>query len=155
MALYLRWWKGQRDQSQSNIFCAIDRRVCIASPTRLLMDWVYDKQGPILGFAVWLTIGDGILTFLIALIWKRRDMVADCEKQCPDWLRWWGYAGWSLLDHHLCFSCSTHGHGLWPPRDKCSFCGAHFDFFVEGRIWGLALRVGWPCYLWTNPRSNP
>jgi drug/metabolite transporter (DMT)-like permease len=34
------------------------------------------QAGSILGFAVWLTIGDGILTFLIALIWKRREIVA-------------------------------------------------------------------------------
>ncbi len=27
-----------------------------------------------MGFAVWLTIGDGVLTFLIALIWKRPDI---------------------------------------------------------------------------------
>ena len=28
----------------------------------------------VLGFAIWLTIGDGILTFLIALLWKRNAM---------------------------------------------------------------------------------
>ena len=30
--------------------------------------------GSALGFAVWLTIGDGMLTFLIASLWKRREM---------------------------------------------------------------------------------
>ncbi len=32
------------------------------------------QAGSIMGFAVWLTIGDGILTFLIALIWKKREI---------------------------------------------------------------------------------
>jgi len=32
------------------------------------------QAGSVLGFAVWLTIGDGVLTFLIALIWKKREI---------------------------------------------------------------------------------
>jgi len=33
------------------------------------------KAGPALGFAVWLTIGDGLLTFLIVSIWKGREVL--------------------------------------------------------------------------------
>ncbi len=57
------------------IFFALSTGVCIAAYT--VVDGLGVRQaGSILGFAVWLTIGDGILTFLIAFIWKRRDMVA-------------------------------------------------------------------------------
>lgn len=34
------------------------------------------KAGSSLGFAVWLTIGDGLLTFLIVSIWKGREVLA-------------------------------------------------------------------------------
>jgi len=57
------------------IFFALSTGVCIAAYT--VVDGLGVRQaGSILGFAVWLTIGDGILTFLIALIWKRREMAA-------------------------------------------------------------------------------
>lgn len=56
------------------IFFALATGVCIASYT--VVDGLGVRQaGSILGFAVWLTIGDGVLTFLIALIWKRNEMV--------------------------------------------------------------------------------
>lgn len=32
------------------------------------------QAGSVLGFAVWLTIGDGLLTFLLALLWKRGEI---------------------------------------------------------------------------------
>ncbi len=57
------------------IFWALASGVCIASYT--IVDGLGARQaGAVLGFAVWLTIGDGLLTFLIALLWKRREMVA-------------------------------------------------------------------------------
>lgn len=57
------------------IFFALATGICIASYT--VVDGLGARQaGSILGFAVWLTIGDGILTFLIALIWKSNEMVA-------------------------------------------------------------------------------
>ena len=34
------------------------------------------KAGSALGFAVWLTIGDGLLTFLIVSVWKGREVLA-------------------------------------------------------------------------------
>jgi len=56
------------------IFFALVTGVCIASYT--VVDGLGARQaGSILGFAVWLTIGNGILTFLIALIWKRNEIV--------------------------------------------------------------------------------
>jgi len=56
------------------IFFALATGVCIASYT--VVDGLGVRQaGSILGFAVWLTIGDGVLTFLIALIWKRNEIV--------------------------------------------------------------------------------
>ncbi|SHH14061.1 EamA family transporter [Marivita hallyeonensis] len=55
------------------VFFALATGVCIAAYT--VVDGLGARQaGSILGFAVWLTIGDGILTFLIALIWKRREI---------------------------------------------------------------------------------
>lgn len=60
--------------NQKAIFFALATGVCIASYT--VVDGLGARQaGSILGFAVWLTIGDGILTFLIALIWKRKEIV--------------------------------------------------------------------------------
>jgi drug/metabolite transporter (DMT)-like permease len=57
------------------IVFALATGVCIASYT--IVDGIGARQsGSILGFAVWLTIGDGVLTFLIALGWKKREMVA-------------------------------------------------------------------------------
>jgi drug/metabolite transporter (DMT)-like permease len=38
------------------------------------------KAGSALGFAVWLTIGDGILTFLIASTWKGRELLATARR---------------------------------------------------------------------------
>nr|WP_306263673.1 EamA family transporter [Pararhizobium sp. IMCC3301] len=56
------------------VFFALATGVCIAAYT--IVDGLGARQaGSILGFAVWLTIGDGILTFLIALLWKRREIV--------------------------------------------------------------------------------
>lgn len=53
------------------ILFALATGVCIASYT--IVDGLGARQaGSILGFAVWLTIGDGILTFAIAAIWKWR-----------------------------------------------------------------------------------
>jgi drug/metabolite transporter (DMT)-like permease len=52
------------------VLYALVTAVCIASYT--VVDGLGVRQaGSILGFAVWLTIGDGVLTFLVALIWKR------------------------------------------------------------------------------------
>ena len=52
------------------IFYALATGACIAAYT--LADGLGARQaGSILGFAVWLTIGDGVLTFILALLWKR------------------------------------------------------------------------------------
>lgn len=48
---------------------ALATGACIAAYT--VVDGLGARQaGSVLGFAVWLTIGDGLLTFLIALLWK-------------------------------------------------------------------------------------
>lgn len=53
---------------------------CIAAYT--LVDGLGVRQaGSVMGFAVCLTIGDGLLTFLIALIWKAREMRAVVKTQ--------------------------------------------------------------------------
>ncbi|WP_306262826.1 EamA family transporter [Pararhizobium sp. IMCC21322] len=55
------------------IFFALATGVCIASYT--VVDGLGVRQaGSVLGFAVWLTICNGVLTFLIALIWKKREI---------------------------------------------------------------------------------
>ena len=52
---------------------ALATGACIASYT--VVDGLGARQaGSILGFAVWMTIGDGLLTFLLALIWKRGEI---------------------------------------------------------------------------------
>ncbi len=52
------------------VFFALATGACIASYT--VVDGLGARQaGSVLGFAVWLTIGDGLLTFLLALVWKR------------------------------------------------------------------------------------
>jgi drug/metabolite transporter (DMT)-like permease len=57
-------------QKPKAVLFALATGVCIASYT--IVDGLGARQaGSILGFAVWLTIGDGVLTFVLALIWKR------------------------------------------------------------------------------------
>lgn len=52
------------------VLYALATGVCIAAYT--IVDGLGARSaGSILGFAVWLTIGDGVLTFVLALIWKR------------------------------------------------------------------------------------
>lgn len=52
------------------ILYALATGLCIAAYT--IVDGLGARQaGSVLGFAVWLTIGDGVLTFVLALIWKR------------------------------------------------------------------------------------
>lgn len=58
-------------QNPMAIAFALGTGLCIAAYT--VTDGLGARQaGSVLGFAVWLTIGDGILTVLIALAWKRR-----------------------------------------------------------------------------------
>lgn len=58
-------------RNQRAVFFALATGACIASYT--VVDGLGARQaGSVLGFAVWLTIGDGLLTFLIAMIWKRK-----------------------------------------------------------------------------------
>lgn len=53
------------------VLFALGTGICIASYT--LVDGLGARQaGSVLGFAVCLTIGDGLLTFLIALMWKAK-----------------------------------------------------------------------------------
>jgi drug/metabolite transporter (DMT)-like permease len=55
------------------ILFALATGVCIASYT--VTDGLGARRAEsALGFAMWLTIGDGVLTFLIALLWKKREM---------------------------------------------------------------------------------
>lgn len=55
------------------VLFALATGVCIASYT--VTDGLGARRADsALGFAVWLTIGDGALTFLIALLWKKREM---------------------------------------------------------------------------------
>lgn len=62
------------------VLLALLTGTCIAAYT--LVDGLGARQaGSVLGFAVCLTIGDGLLTFLIALIWKARDMRAVVQTQ--------------------------------------------------------------------------
>ena len=41
------------------------------------------KAGSALGFAVWLTIGDGLLTFLIVSLWKGREILTLAKQNLP------------------------------------------------------------------------
>ncbi len=55
------------------VLFALATGACIASYT--VVDGLGARQaGSILGFAVWLTIGDGLLTFVLALLWKGRSI---------------------------------------------------------------------------------
>jgi len=73
MALTLERPNGKRINPKAVLF-ALFTGVSIATYT--VIDGLGVRQaGSILGFAVWLTIGDGILTFLIALIWKKHEII--------------------------------------------------------------------------------
>ena len=62
---------GATSINKKAILFALATGACIASYT--VVDGLGARQaGSILGFAVWLTIGDGLLTFALAWLWKRR-----------------------------------------------------------------------------------
>lgn len=70
MALAFDQKSGLRRNPRAVLF-ALATGVCIASYT--LVDGLGARQaGSVLGFAICLTIGDGVLTFLIALTWKAK-----------------------------------------------------------------------------------
>ncbi|GBF25957.1 hypothetical protein MnTg02_00993 [bacterium MnTg02] len=61
---------GGTSINQKAVIFALATGACIASYT--VVDGLgVRKAVSILGFAVWLTIGDGLLTFALALLWKR------------------------------------------------------------------------------------
>jgi drug/metabolite transporter (DMT)-like permease len=62
-----------RPRRPAAIIYALGTGVCIAAYT--LIDGLGARQAiSVIGFAVWLTVGDGILTFLIALLFKRAEI---------------------------------------------------------------------------------
>lgn len=70
MALAFDRRTGLRQNPRAVLF-ALGTGVCIAAYT--LVDGLGARQaGSVMGFAVLLTIGDGLLTFLIALFWKAK-----------------------------------------------------------------------------------
>jgi len=72
MTLALDRGRASRINPRAVLF-ALATGACIASHT--ITDGLGARHaGSALGFAVWLTIGDGVLTFLIAAAWKRREM---------------------------------------------------------------------------------
>jgi drug/metabolite transporter (DMT)-like permease len=72
MALTLDRKPGKGPKSRA-VPLALLTGTCIAAYT--LVDGLGARQaGSIMGFAVCLTIGDGLLTFLIALIWKSKEI---------------------------------------------------------------------------------
>ncbi|MPZ33697.1 MAG: EamA family transporter [Rhodospirillales bacterium] len=74
MALSFDQGTGITKNPRSVLF-ALATGVCIASYT--MVDGLGARQtSSAMSFAVWLTIGDGLLTFLIALPWKRRAIVS-------------------------------------------------------------------------------
>lgn len=70
MALAFENGSGASKRPRAVLY-ALATAACIAAYT--VVDGLGARRaGSVLGFAVWLTIGDGLLTFLIALVWKRR-----------------------------------------------------------------------------------
>jgi drug/metabolite transporter (DMT)-like permease len=68
MALTFEKGRGIRDNPKAVLY-ALLTGAFIASYT--LVDGIGARQaGSVLGFAVWLTIGDGLLTFLLVLLWR-------------------------------------------------------------------------------------
>jgi len=72
MTLTFEKRQGTRINPKAIVF-ALLTGLCIAAYT--VADGLGVRlAGSIMGFAVWLTIGDGLLTFAIALIWKKREI---------------------------------------------------------------------------------
>lgn len=102
------------------VLFALATGVCIACYT--VVDGLGARQaGSIIGFAVWLTIGDGILTFLIALFWKRHEIT-------------------TVMRNNMMTGLA--GGAIGSARDKRSFCSAHIDLFAKRGFWRLALCFG-------------
>ncbi|EBA13009.1 EamA family transporter [Roseobacter sp. CCS2] len=73
MALTFDDGKVSKINSKALMF-ALLTGICIATYT--IVDGLGARQaGSALGFAVWLTIGNGLLTILIAFIWKRNEII--------------------------------------------------------------------------------
>lgn len=69
MALAFDRESGIRGKPKA-VFYALLTAICIASYT--VVDGLGARAaGSVLGFAVWLTIGDGVLTFALVFVWKR------------------------------------------------------------------------------------
>lgn len=69
MALTLDRESGIAGKSKAVVY-ALLTAICIASYT--VVDGLGARTaGSVLGFAVWLTVGDGILTFALVFLWKR------------------------------------------------------------------------------------
>jgi hypothetical protein len=99
--------------------------VCIAFYN--IVDGLGPKQaGSVSGFAVWLTIGDGLPTFFIALAWKRSAIWQDA-KQCLYRTGWRIHAGRSLLDNSLDIGSRTHGNSVSIARTQRPIRRAYFN----------------------------
>ena len=78
MALTFERDSGIRKRPKSVIY-ALTTGALIAS--YMVVDGIgVRKAGSALGFAVWLTIGDGLLTFLIVSVWKGREVLVVAKR---------------------------------------------------------------------------
>lgn len=72
--------KGNGGSGRRAVPLALLTGLCIAAYT--LVDGLGARQaGSVMGFAVLLTIGDGLLTFAIAMVWKSKEIGAVFKKQ--------------------------------------------------------------------------
>ncbi len=99
-------------------------------------------SGSILGFAVWLTLGDGVLTAVCVYCWKGNAVWRVARQNLGTAFLGGAMQGRGILDHRLGARARPHGHGLGSSGDKRSFRCAHLDVLAEGRLWSVALRLG-------------
>ena len=98
-------------KNRKAVLFAIGTGCCIAAYT--LVDGLGVRQaGSVLGFAVWLTIGDGLLTFLIALVWKRSVIWQVGAREHLDGCIGRRHADRRLLDYRLGSGLCADGNGL-------------------------------------------
>lgn len=72
--------KGNRGSGRRAVPLALLTGLCIAAYT--LVDGLGARQaGSVMGFAVLLTIGDGLLTFVIAMVWKHNEIAVVFKSQ--------------------------------------------------------------------------
>jgi hypothetical protein len=142
MALSFDRGTGITKNPRSVLF-ALATSACIASYT--MVDGLGARQtSSAMSFAIWLTIGDGLLSFLIALPWKRQAIVnvARAGLVLPGIAAVMQVGAYWIAVRGL--GARAPGHGVGVAGDQRAVCRRHFRPDPEGGAGRVAVHLGRP-----------